>query len=417
MRVSSLLKSPVPTGRRRLLVLAAATLLMAVSTEAMAGQPRSTDGSAHPGVVTERRVPTDLGTPVVASLVTPPHPVMGSDHDVHLAYELLVLNTAPVPVLVRRIDTVDAARPRTVLTTMQGARLASHMASLSGGLGVRIGPGQTGFVVMDLPLAPSDSVPDRLAHRLTVQVAPSGPTVGPLTTARTPVIHDHAIVVSPALRGARWVDLNGCCAEATAHRGALLAVDGALHLAQRFAIDFVQLQPDHRLVTGPLDMLSSYPFYGAPVVAAAGGVVVRARDGLPNQVPFEPPKGITVATAPGNHVVVALGNGRYAMYAHLAPGSLRVSVGDRVSVGQVLGRLGNSGNSDLPHLHFQVMDSASPLGSEGLPYVFRGFTSPGSVPPIDQIDPTQSIPVSSRLRGSFSQVLPLDRQVMTFPHH
>jgi hypothetical protein len=267
---------------------------------------------------------------------------------------------------------------------------------------------------MDLPLAPGARVPDQLTHRLTVGVAPSGPTVGPFTTARTPVVHDRAVVVSPPLAGARWVDLNGCCAEATAHRGALLAVNGALHLAQRFAIDFIQLQPDRRLVTGPLDKLSSYPYYGTPVVAAADGVVVRARDGLPNQVPFEPPKGVTVGTAPGNHVVVAMGNGRFAMYAHLKPGSVRVSVGDHVTAGQVLGRLGNSGNTDLPHLHFQVMDSPSPLGSEGLPWVLRSFSSPGSVPPIDDIDPTQPVPIGPHLQGTFSHVLPLDSQVVTF---
>ena len=73
-----------------------------------------------------------------------------------------------------------------------------------------------------------------------------------------------------------------------------------------------------------------------------------------------------------NYVILALGNGGLAFYAHLQPGRLRVKPGDRVRRGQVLGLLGNSGNSDAPHLHFHISDANS-LESEGLPYVFDSF--------------------------------------------
>jgi murein DD-endopeptidase MepM/ murein hydrolase activator NlpD len=67
------------------------------------------------------------------------------------------------------------------------------------------------------------------------------------------------------------------------------------------------------------------------------------------------------------------------MYAHLQPGSLRVKVGDKVKAGQVLGLVGNTGNTSEPHLHFQLMNANSPLGSEGLPYAlpyqYEGKTS------------------------------------------
>ncbi|MBL8207092.1 MAG: M23 family metallopeptidase, partial [Blastocatellia bacterium] len=79
----------------------------------------------------------------------------------------------------------------------------------------------------------------------------------------------------------------------------------------------------------------------------------------------------------GNHVILDLGNGRYAFDTHLQPGSLRVKVGDKVKVGQVLGLVGNSGNSTEPHLHFHLSDANSPLGSEGLPYVFASFEVQG----------------------------------------
>jgi murein DD-endopeptidase MepM/ murein hydrolase activator NlpD len=80
----------------------------------------------------------------------------------------------------------------------------------------------------------------------------------------------------------------------------------------------------------------------------------------------------------GNHVIVDLGGGHYAFYAHLKPGSIRVRAGDRVHRGQVLGLVGNSGNSTEPHLHFHVSDANSPLGSEGVPYAYDRFDLVGS---------------------------------------
>ena len=68
---------------------------------------------------------------------------------------------------------------------------------------------------------------------------------------------------------------------------------------------------------------------------------------------------------------------RHAFYAHLQPGSIRVKVGDRVHRGQILGLVGNTGNSTEPHLHFHISDASSPLGSEGLPYLLPSFEVEG----------------------------------------
>ena len=84
-------------------------------------------------------------------------------------------------------------------------------------------------------------------------------------------------------------------------------------------------------------------------------------------------------TAGGNHIVVRIGKGRWAFYAHMQPGSMRVRKGDRVRQGQVLGLLGNTGNTDGPHLHFHIMDGPSPLQSNGLPFVYSRFTGQGLI--------------------------------------
>lgn len=82
----------------------------------------------------------------------------------------------------------------------------------------------------------------------------------------------------------------------------------------------------------------------------------------------------------GNHVVLDLGGGRYAFYAHLRKGSVAVHPGDRVRRGQVLAKVGNTGNTSAPHLHFHLMDGPSVLGSEGIPYVIDRFALAGKIP-------------------------------------
>jgi murein DD-endopeptidase MepM/ murein hydrolase activator NlpD len=119
----------------------------------------------------------------------------------------------------------------------------------------------------------------------------------------------------------------------------------------------------------------NYYAYGAEALAVADGVVTEILDGLPQNVPGANSRAIpiTLENLGGNHVVVDLGEGHYAFYAHLQPGSLRVKLGERVRRGEVLGLVGNTGNSTEPHLHFHISNATSPLGAEGLPYALSSF--------------------------------------------
>ncbi|PRC56630.1 peptidase M23, partial [Mycobacterium sp. ITM-2017-0098] len=85
------------------------------------------------------------------------------------------------------------------------------------------------------------------------------------------------------------------------------------------------------------------------------------------QVPGTAPTGLTLEQYGGNHIVQDLGNGNYAFYAHLQTGSVTVTPGDQLTTGQAIGKLGNSGNTDAPHLHFHIMSTPDPLRSDGLP--------------------------------------------------
>ena len=82
-----------------------------------------------------------------------------------------------------------------------------------------------------------------------------------------------------------------------------------------------------------------------------------------------------------------LGEGEYAYYLHLQPGSIRVKTGDRVRRGQVLARIGASGDAREPHLHFEVTTESKPFIGEGIPYVIDQYTvtpANGGLPEVDK---------------------------------
>jgi murein DD-endopeptidase MepM/ murein hydrolase activator NlpD len=156
-----------------------------------------------------------------------------------------------------------------------------------------------------------------------------------------------------------------------------MVVNGTLRVPERFAIDWVRLDSQHRLYTGKIDQLASYAYFGTPVHAVADGTAVNIYTSAVEQVPGADAKGITTQNIGGNMLVIDIGGGNFAFFAHLQPGSLRVKLGDKVKTGDVIALLGNTGNTDAPHLHFHVMDGPSPLDANGLPYVFTRFTGQG----------------------------------------
>lgn len=181
------------------------------------------------------------------------------------------------------------------------------------------------------------------------------------------------------------------------------------------------MNAENRWVVGDPSLNRSWIFHGKPVLAVADARVVEAVDRFPDQVPNDP-QPVTLEEADGNYVILELGKGHYAFYAHLAPGSVRVEPGDRVHEGQVIGSLGNSGSSTGPHLHFQMMDRPSALASDGWPYAFDRFRRQGRIPPltpelasiVEAGDPTPLEPVPA---DPHRDQLPLGRDVVGFPRN
>jgi murein DD-endopeptidase MepM/ murein hydrolase activator NlpD len=77
-----------------------------------------------------------------------------------------------------------------------------------------------------------------------------------------------------------------------------------------------------------------------------------------NTFPDQPIGSVDLQNPPGNQVVIDIGAGRFIAFGHLQSGSIRASVGERVQRGEIIGLVGNSGNSDEPHLHVQAQNQA-----------------------------------------------------------
>jgi Peptidase family M23 len=383
--------------------------------------------------------------PIVSSVLTRPTPVKATDGRFHIVYEVLLTNNVPNTMAVESFEVRDA-RTRRVLARLSGPALAANMGPLAGppatdpddapsdlnpaaGLSEQaasdasttMASSQTSAVWLDLKVG--SARPRSLEHLITASSRPppgaqfsfSG-LVGRVRTGGTPV------VIGPPVGPGLWVADEGCCTNPTHHRRALPGFNGELLAVNRFAIDWVLVDSSHRAWIGDPTRLSSYLSYRQPLIAAASGRVVGTHDGVPNN----PPQGVLTGSPPikdfaGNWVSIRIGPRRYLLYAHMVPGSVRVRPGQQVRRGQVIGLLGNSGNTSTPHLHFQVSDRPGFAPVDSLPYVFDRFAFLGQI--TDEFtDENLAVRPTGELAFAPSgpprvrrQELPLDRNVLRFP--
>jgi murein DD-endopeptidase MepM/ murein hydrolase activator NlpD len=356
------------------------------------------------------------GVKIQVIVPKPPAPFI-ADGAVQLVYELHVTNILPAPVKVTGVEVLDEANR---LAGFRGEELQWLLMPLGSdadpdALQV-IEAGRTRVLFLDLTLEPGAPLPQQLRHRLRFSVdLGAGQRFKQTVEGIAVDLQPPARLIGPPLRGGRWVAGNGLFAPH--HRRSFNAVNGRESLAQRFAIDWLLLGPDDRFFRSDASANTDFAGYGADIIAVADGVVSAVIEGRPDNIGRNPISGRTVSldTLTGNTAILDIGGGQFALYAHLQPGSIRVRPGERVRAGQVLARLGNSGNSDVPHLHFQLTDANSPLGAEGIPFAFTAFTQTGVMPDLSPLDtgrpwrPARSESVVRR--GEF----PVDGAVVTFP--
>jgi pimeloyl-ACP methyl ester carboxylesterase len=381
--------------------------------------------SAAPSLPRTQATPTQTGsgtqlTPLLDSVLSPPRWFTGTDGQVHLVYELLLTNALPAPVTVNTVEVRDADSGATLVRLAGPSLLAAmSLATSPETPAVVLPPSSVGVVWLDIPLANEHDTPAAVAHRLTID-APPNLTVPAnwlsYTGAPVPVDRRPPVALGAPLTGSGWAALGSCCDGP--HRRALYPIDGQWSLAQRFAIDFNKLNADNRPGVGDPTLPTSFPTFGQPVLAVADAAVVAAVDRYPDLNVGQAREDVTPESAGGNRVVLDLGDGRFAVYAHLRAGSVAVRPGDRVRRGQHLAKVGSSGTTGGPHLHFQVTDSSSVVAGDGLPYVFDAFEVTGQTPPLAEVvpyyDTLAPIPITAERIGMRHDELPLGRDVVTF---
>ncbi len=319
------------------------------------------------------------GLPLKIAVIARPVPTVMFEGDgkPHVAYELYISNFNSQPVRIdalklspsEKADTADASQG------FSGDALRHMFSSIAGNALTPqdpvLKPAASGVLFVFLNRDPGSKV----FNTLEVEVDGKPETRQEIAPAVVDVGHASPIVISSPLRGDNWWTPNGP-ANDSIHRRTIIALGPAVVIPERYAVDWVKLGSDGNSFHGDPKDNRNYYAYRSEIHAVGDGRVVSVLDGIPENVPNSPTMAVTITLAniAGNSVIEDLGGGHYALYAHMIPGSVRVKPGDRVKDGQVLGLLGNSGNSSEPHLHFQISDSPMALGGEGLPFLLNKFT-------------------------------------------
>jgi Peptidase family M23 len=193
-------------------------------------------------------------------------------------------------------------------------------------------------------------------------------------------------VVEFPLRGEGWMAVTTPATRVPSH--------GVDMLGQRYAYDLLKVDRRRGVHFHPAGSVRGLLVggrtrdcyaWGAPVHSPLDGVIVRAVDGMPERAWIHPIRELAIAIKNGltfrperlpailgNYVILQSGD-IYAAFVHLAPGTIAVVDGQRVRTGEVIGRIGHTGNSTSPHLHFQLMDSPDPMTAQGIACAFRAY--------------------------------------------
>ncbi|HEX8156198.1 MAG TPA: M23 family metallopeptidase [Solirubrobacteraceae bacterium] len=360
-------------------------------------------------------------TALIVTSGEPAVPFKGSDGKYLISYELRLFNATPLTLAPARL-TVSTVGGQSI-AKLDRAEVRAALALPGARSGVaELGEAQQATLYVTLRFDDRATIPQRLVHRIAVTAPqlPGGRAVSPPATVKVLTSFKIPRLGPPLQPGRRYVAADSCCSSER-HRRALLPIGNRQWLAQRFAVDWEQIDATGRFVKrgGDPRRPGDYAVYGKRVIAAADATVVHVIDGLPAQVPGALPEGLRPSQTDGNSVVARLDDGLYMLYGHLQAGSLKVKAGDHVRRGDLLGLVGNSGNSSAPHLHFHVMDGPSPLTSEGVPYIIDTFATRGrlrSTAVFDEFENTTTpfdiLPFAGDAKNS--DELPLDLTIVDF---
>lgn len=383
--------SALAAGATMLMVLSGCTVPMTepspTSSDTAPAPDETSTPSAPPGAAVDEFSPL-----IISTVAADPVPVHGTDGLYHLVYEIEVYNASPRPATIDSI--VSSVKDKTV-GELSGADVVARTLPIGDypfppQAASEIPAGTSVVVLMDTTFEAREDVPAALDQTISASFGDLRPgqanyadlfPTATIAKAVTKVDDASPVVVGPPLEGPDWVAVNACCS-LSPHRGTIIPIGGRINAAERYAIDWSRFDLTRPLVAdgkqatfdGDPSDNADYFTYDQPVLAVADGEVAVVVDDLPDAPPGVLQTQLPLNEYGGNHVVLEIGEGVYAFYAHLKPGSVSVNVGDRVTLGDEIARTGNSGNTTESHLHFHVMDGTAPLTATNLPFEISSFT-------------------------------------------
>jgi hypothetical protein len=338
-----------------------------------------------PGIVSAaemdlRNVPS---TALVIKQLSPAYFIDGDDGNRHIEYDLRVTSVFSGPVTLKFVDVTDENGK--TLMRLDGDRLLEATQTLWNQKPVKSIPASSAVAVeIDLTLPGKTTVPARLSHRIAYDFSMTDPlaTIIGKKQVDGPVVSVNQappIVIASPLAGTGWLALNGCCSP-NVHRNTRIGATDRIATSETFDLDWMRVD-ERKECKNDCTRNDDYSCFGVPVRSVSDGEVIGVRNDMPDESPsLKQSANIkTPFDYSGNFVYVRLRPDVYAFYAHFQPGTVTVKPGDKVKTGTVLGKLGNSGNTSAPHLHFGLLDRPDALVGSSLPFVIDQFTITGTL--------------------------------------
>ncbi len=340
--------------------------------------------------------------------------VRGDDGMDHVEYDLLVVSVFGEPVTLTSVVVLGPDGGE--LARIEGDALAATTQTLFDKKPSAVVPASAAVAIDVDVILPPDTAPDRVTHRITYALDKDSKTAAMIDRPEidgpeVAIDRQPTIEVASPVQGDGWLATTACC-KPNVHRDLRIAVDGRrIDTAETFAVDWARTEGT-RLYEGDGTTNEQFYSFGADVHAVADGTVVGIQDGKPEQTPGSATVPETMSDYGGNQVMLQIAPNVFCWYAHLQPGSLRVKVGDVVKAGAPLAKLGNTGPSLGPHLHFGVLDRPDPVTGRSLPFVLDSYTLVGTVDfATSQGDNLVITPAGRQIRSEY----PLYGGIQNFP--
>lgn len=233
------------------------------------------------------------------------------------------------------------------------------------------------YFSIQLPVPLAQPKPTKVTHKFDFRDTVNNKDVTMEGATFSPRLGESPVVIASPVKGNNWAFINQSTLEY--HFFVIFFLNGKLFRGERFAFDNLRVDSTMtQICNGDPTVNSNYYNYRDTLYAVADGIIVSVKDGaVENNGNMHDHLPTKVEDLGGNYLVLKFGNDLYAFYAHCVPNSFFVNTGDIVKEGQPLALLGNSGNSDAPHLHFEITDGPDILFSNGVPFVLKHFIKQG----------------------------------------